>query len=671
MAKQDEISSTEKLLELIRADGPQNNPAAADPEPSKTKPRGSSFLSGSFSLRRKISIGVDVGPNDLRLIKVNHISENKHEVVACERVAFDPALPKDGPEFHKFLESSLGRFIGREKAPEIWCTISAARVDLRLMRIPKVAPKQVATSVFWSFQRESPFAEKEKIFDFELLGDVDERGITKTEVMAYSVPLREVKKLEEQFAGAGFPLTGISIIPFAYQTLLRSGLIESTEGDVASLYIGRDWSRIDIFCNRTLRLSRGIKAGAKTMLEAIRKQIEAGRLELTPAPVSSAESRVDSEGVGLEADIDQAQQILFGGRQESSQLPVSPDGAVVPEENIFQMILPALERLVKQVERTIKHYASTHENALVGKILISSAVRPNHRIVEFISRELGLPTETMNPFAENSHLVAKVPCRNPRKYKAPMPRLWVWPCRAMDHTELPVHLQGQTTGVRGQRVNRAIFSFFWWPGGCVGISYWQTAPGGKNTQRAQLQNQMESYHCGSTKIDHEAGGRIPDSNQSVQSLARDIWLCGDQRNHEIDAIQRAASEYRCALRWPGEKPKKDDKKVQPRKTWYWMGLSRRPFDSGFVSRRLYHVAQEFTVVRSADNQQKIVRAFPGPRSTAVFGSIGTRKMNKKRPQRGYPKYVSGYHLCVGILAFVFMIILPYNGAQELDQDIDL
>jgi Tfp pilus assembly PilM family ATPase len=305
LAKQDEISSTEKLLELIRADAPQD-PPAAEPKQPKTRPRGSAFVRGSMSFRKKIAIGVDLGPNDLKLVKVNRISENKHEVLAFERVALDPAYPKDGPVFHKFLKSTIGRFCGSLKAPEIWCTMSSARVDLRLIRIPKVASKQIATSVFWSFQKESPFDEKEKIFDFELLGDVDDKGVTKTEVMAYSVPLQEVKDLKDQFAKAGFPLTGISIVPFAYQALLRAGRIEPNEGNVASLYIGRDWSRIDIFSKGTLMLSRGIKAGVKTMIEAIRKEIEGGRRELTLAPASPEGSRVRIVKRKLEVDLDQA-----------------------------------------------------------------------------------------------------------------------------------------------------------------------------------------------------------------------------------------------------------------------------------------------------------------------------------------------------------------------------
>lgn len=101
--------------------------------------------------------------------------------------------------------------------------------------------------------------------------------------MAYTAVRTEINELKDLFNKAGFPLSGISIVPFAFQSLLRTGRIDSQQMHVASLYIGRDWSRIDIFSEGNLMLSRGIKAGVKTMLEALRTEIEGNLFELSIA----------------------------------------------------------------------------------------------------------------------------------------------------------------------------------------------------------------------------------------------------------------------------------------------------------------------------------------------------------------------------------------------------
>jgi Tfp pilus assembly PilM family ATPase len=138
-------------------------------------------------------------------------------------------------------------------------------VETRQIRIPKVPPRQIPNAIYWSYQRESAFNEKEKVFDFEILGEVQDEQSVKIDVLAYTAPVDEVIALKNIFARASFPLTGISIVPFAFQTLLRAHRMEAPDQHVSSLYIGRDWSRIDIFSGGNLMLSRGIKAGVRTM----------------------------------------------------------------------------------------------------------------------------------------------------------------------------------------------------------------------------------------------------------------------------------------------------------------------------------------------------------------------------------------------------------------------
>ena len=58
----------------------------------------------------------------------------------------------------------------------------------------------MANPVFWSFRKEVAFDEKADIFDFEVLGEIDDKGVRKTEVMAYSAPKKEVLLLENLFA---------------------------------------------------------------------------------------------------------------------------------------------------------------------------------------------------------------------------------------------------------------------------------------------------------------------------------------------------------------------------------------------------------------------------------------------------------------------------------------
>ena len=318
MAKQDEISSTERLLELIRTDSEIELEDTDKPKRRKTS-RLKSLFPSSLSIKKNITIGVDLGHDDLKLVKVQRVSDDRHEMIEYARVPFDPEIPRESDHFHQFLMPTLSEFCGSDKTADIWCTISSARVETRQFQVPKVAARQLPNAIYWSYQREASFSEEEKVFDFEILGEVQDEQSVKMDVLAYTVPQDEVTALKETFAKAGFPLTGVSIVPFAFQTLIRTRRLEATDQHVSSLYIGRDWSRIDIFSGGNLVLSRGIKAGVRTMMEGLQKEIESSSkgLSLVKSPDEDV-GRIRAVKKKQKLDLEVARQYFFGYIHETA-----------------------------------------------------------------------------------------------------------------------------------------------------------------------------------------------------------------------------------------------------------------------------------------------------------------------------------------------------------------
>jgi type IV pilus assembly protein PilM len=497
LAKQDEISSTERLLELIRTDREEE---FADSGKSSQRRSGGlkSLFRSPISFKQNVTVGIDIGYDDLKLVKIRRVSDHNYEMLEYARVPFDPEIPRESPEFHTFLRPTLAEFRGSARSADIWCTISSARVETRQIRIPKVSPRQIPNAVYWSYQRESAFDEKEKVFDFEILGEVQDEQSVKIDVLAYTAPADEIIALKNTFAKASFPLTGISIVPFAFQTLLRAHRMEAPDQHVSSLYIGRDWSRIDIFSDGNLLLSRGIKAGVRTMMEGLRKEIEGGSkgLSLVKAPNEEV-GRMRSVKKKLKLDLNLAQQYFFGYIPGSPPLGVEGKKLRINEDKIFGMIQPALERLIRQVERTIRHYALNYENARVRKIYISSGVSPHLRILNYIGDELGMPTEVLNPFSESGNFLPHVPVPDSvSEQSAFAPAMGM---ALADNSRTPNFLftyKDKRLGVRNQRINRAVFAaFLMFMAVCVGISFWQERLiGDKGDQKVQLQQHLQGYN---------------------------------------------------------------------------------------------------------------------------------------------------------------------------------
>ena len=438
---------------------------------------------------------MDLGHDNLRLIKIQRVSDQKFKLLDFARIPYDPDISRHGPQFHEFLKPVMADFCGHSKNIEIWCNIPSAKVETRQIRIPKVNPKQIPNAVYWTFQKVSAFDDKENLFDFEILGDVEENDTPKIDVMAYFAPVSEIKDLKSLFNKAGFPLTGISIIPFAFQNLLKSARIKTVEQQVSSLYIGRDWSRIDIFSGGSLVLSRGIKAGVKTILEALRIEIEDNlfALSMAKSPTKDA-ARIRAIKKKLRYELEQARQLFFNSGSDAAPVNGKQRQRLLKEDKLFIMILPALERLVKQVERTLRHFSLQYENTRVSKIFISSGANPHKRIIEYIGRELGISTETLDPFAGNSNFNSLVPApETASERSAYIPAMGMALSRNSLTPNFLYTYKDKLKAANSQRINRGVFAgFLVLMALCVGVSFWQDRYiKEKESKIIQLRRQLE------------------------------------------------------------------------------------------------------------------------------------------------------------------------------------
>lgn len=381
MARVTEISSTDKLLKVIRDKGG----APASPGQGKSKPQGAGQSARSssplISLKKSSTVGIDIGHAYLRLVRTVEGAGGKLQIIERRRLPVPPRVSRDAPEFAAFVKSALADFCASAKQSQLWAIMSSANVELHHVRIPRGGKKQTASAVYWTARKEASFNEKEALLDFELQGEVVDQGIPKLAAMLYTAPRREVEDLKNLFSGIGWPLTGISIVPFAIQNHFRTGWL-SGDGTIANLFIGNDFSRIDIYSGGNLAMTRGIKAGNTSMVESLVEQYNDSKGPET-APLTMEEGR----------------KILFSLSPDSPPLQEGDAGFGLAEEKAFAMIEPALDRLARQVERTFEHFASTAKNVKIDRIFVTGAMNIYPPIIEYVGNQLGIASEVLDPLS--------------------------------------------------------------------------------------------------------------------------------------------------------------------------------------------------------------------------------------------------------------------------------
>jgi type IV pilus assembly protein PilM len=334
-----------------------------------------SFSPRVLPFKKAGAVGVDIGHDDLRMVLATK-SDGKWKLPALKKTPIPRDLSRTSDGFIEFLRRELSSFVGA-KSYNIWTVVSPSEIEIRNLRIPKVPKKQIEDVVFWSVKKEFPFDEKESILDFEVLGEVIDQGIPKISVMAYIAPKQGAETLQRLFSRAGYPLNGISITPFAIQNLFRSGWMGAAGETIACLHVGFDYSRIDIFAGGNLTMTRDIKTGTNSMVESFVDQY-------------NDKVRQTFSGSAEEIDMDGARKVVYALSPDSPQLSESDKGYNLQQEDIFEMIMPALERLVRQVERTCDYYNGTLGYEKVVRIHISGAIDSSMKLVAYVGSQLGI-----------------------------------------------------------------------------------------------------------------------------------------------------------------------------------------------------------------------------------------------------------------------------------------
>lgn len=388
MGREREATSTDKLLDLIRDGGSAISPGLSDYAPVGTPVKAKSggiftipFLSLNY-WQSRTTVGVDIGYDAIRLVKAKAGADAKSRLLDYELVPLPPGVTKGSQEAGNLLKASLNAFCGDAAKVDIWTSLPAVNVDIRCILIPKVPFKQIPKTVYWSAKKEGmSLDEKERIFDYEVQEEIYDQGVPKLSVMVYTSLRREVEDAKRLFSQAGWPLTGVTIIPFAIQNLLRTEWLKPEVDTVATLFVGNDYSRIDIYARGNLVMTRGIKTGTGSLVESFIEGYNeslslftAGRTKAPPKPM----------------DPEAAREILvnlFAGHDLMTGIAADYD---LREEDVLPIILPAIDRLARQVERTFDYYSSTTGRNRVQSLYYSSVIGAYEPLLNYLNAQLGV-----------------------------------------------------------------------------------------------------------------------------------------------------------------------------------------------------------------------------------------------------------------------------------------
>jgi hypothetical protein len=203
-------------------------------------------------------------------------------------------LDPDSDQWVKILEQSLSRFTGRAKKVDVWCVIEPSMLKIKHIVIPDMPMEKIGNAAFWGLKRETDFDETTDIFDFELLEDEVVDGVKKKNLIVFSAGKNRIQTLRKMFDRAGYPLCGITAIPFALQNFVRTRKVDLEVPYFAVIHISQDTSDIYCFSRAGVLLVRSLRTGALNLIEGLDENPEMAQLFL-PGEAPEAQPSVSPQ----------------------------------------------------------------------------------------------------------------------------------------------------------------------------------------------------------------------------------------------------------------------------------------------------------------------------------------------------------------------------------------
>lgn len=350
-------------------------------------------ISRLFSRKIRISVGVELTENAVRLAKVRTVGDRPGELLAL-RSAGLPAEGTPGFDRTRLLRTELRALCGGKEKQEIWAVVPLKTAEINLATVPETVAREGGDTVFYALQEGKPLDGDGAAFDFQTVppapresgeaapDDSGEETPAMVGVLGLSADRHEVDALRRFFEDAGFPLAGLILYPVAFQNLIRTGAVRTGGKALCRLFVSETFSRIDVFAGTgELGVSRTIRSCVGGMVDVLRARLG--------SVVASSDEDFAAGKRSVSVDRDAARQAFLAMLDD--RFPESgPARGMAPDE-LLEMVEKPMQRLIWQVERTIEAYAAKLGGDEVATLCVAGRFARSDLIRSHLDRRIELP----------------------------------------------------------------------------------------------------------------------------------------------------------------------------------------------------------------------------------------------------------------------------------------
>lgn len=319
--------------------------------------------------------GLDIGSNTIKAL----LTERDKQGIRLTRFASCPTPPasiKDGAIVDaQALGVAIRELFQENSFPEecrVVSTVSGQSVVIRPIRMVRMSEKELAGAINYQAEQYLPYAASDAQISGIILQESLPDDPNQMEVLLISAPKEMMDNTRQLIRISGALSEAVELEPFALHRALKANDPELYEGNktVAVINLGASAGSINIYKAGLLRHNRTISVAGNSFTKAIGQALnlsfeEAERFKLEKCVI----------------------------RVENDSTPVAPTTM-----RIFNIIVPVLNELVRDIQRSFDYYQSREKAQSVDVVILSGGTARMKNLDVYLTNELSIECQIANPF---------------------------------------------------------------------------------------------------------------------------------------------------------------------------------------------------------------------------------------------------------------------------------
>ncbi len=330
-------------------------------------------------LNKRGLIGLDIGNHSIKAVQL----KGKGDKLRLGNLAMLEIPPEvqeeaDSAVKNELLAETIKKLIKENDlgTKNVVTAISGDSVIVRYVKLPYMSEDELKNVITYEAEQYIPLAIDQVVLDFEVLGELEEDGQRKIEVLLVAAKEDIIDRHIDLLKRAGLTPVVIDVDTFALANAFDYNF-ERNEGETISLiHIGAKLTTINILENGVSHLTRDVAVAGNNFTREIQREFGISFIQAEELKFRAGEVLLESEDI--------MQMEIPAKDNETSR--------------IGEAITPVLNKLVAEIQRSFDYYESSIRRGTISRIRLSGGTSRLKKIDKYLADKLNLAVEMNDPF---------------------------------------------------------------------------------------------------------------------------------------------------------------------------------------------------------------------------------------------------------------------------------